>query len=313
MAKLPAQSPQPRPPAAHRASALVPQQDQGELDEHDGGLAADLPVLLDRRRALSLLGLTGIGALAACSTTALPSGTTPQSVSGSASASDGNSTVGATATPGTSVAASSTRIPEETAGPFPADGSNGVDVLGDSGIIRRDIRSSFGTSTTTAAGVPLTVTLRVMSVAAGATPLVGAAVYLWHCDREGRYSMYSPGVTQENYLRGVQPTAADGTVTFQTIFPAAYSGRWPHLHFEIYPSIAQATAASDKLRTSQLALPAEVCEAVYASPGYEASAQNLRRTSLATDTVFRDGWSLQLATVTGDVGSGYAATLPVPV
>ena len=28
-------------------------------------------------------------------------------------------------------------------------------------------------------------------------PLAGAAVYVWHCDRDGRYSLYSPGVTKE--------------------------------------------------------------------------------------------------------------------
>src|SRR5215218_8429743 len=33
-------------------------------------------------------------------------------------------------------------IPQETAGPFPADGSNGPRVLGASGVVRSDIRSS---------------------------------------------------------------------------------------------------------------------------------------------------------------------------
>ena len=32
---------------------------------------------------------------------------------------------------------------------------------------------------------------------------------MWHCDREGGYSLYSDGVTEENYLRGVQITDAD--------------------------------------------------------------------------------------------------------
>ena len=34
----------------------------------------------------------------------------------------------------------STEIPEETAGPFPGDGSNGPDVLTESGVVRKDIR-----------------------------------------------------------------------------------------------------------------------------------------------------------------------------
>ena len=40
---------------------------------------------------------------------------------------------------------------------------------------------------------------------------------------------------------------------------------------------------------------------------------NLARTSLDTDMVFGDGYSLQLAKVTGSVDEGYVATLNVPV
>ena len=51
--------------------------------------------------------------------------------------------------------------PEETAGPFPGDGSNGVNILTESGVVRSDIRASFGSSTTVAEGVPLTIELTV--------------------------------------------------------------------------------------------------------------------------------------------------------
>jgi protocatechuate 3,4-dioxygenase beta subunit len=161
--------------------------------------------------------------------------------------------------------------------------------------------------------VPLTVTLKVLDTAGDAAPLQGAAVYLWHCDREGRYSLYADDIRNENYLRGVQETAADGTVTFTSIFPAAYSGRWPHIHFEVYPSLDAATTATGKLRTSQLAFPEAPCRQVYATDGYTQSLQNLSQTSLDTDMVFSDGYSLQLAKVTGDVTNGYTATLNVPV
>src|SRR5438105_1337819 len=40
-------------------------------------------------------------------------------------------------------AAACGKIPEETAGPFPAEGSNGPNVLNQTGIVRGDIRSSF--------------------------------------------------------------------------------------------------------------------------------------------------------------------------
>ncbi len=108
--------------------------------------------------------------------------------------------------------------------------------------MRRDIRSSFGSSTTTAEGVPLTIKLTVKDLATSSA-LVGAAVYVWHCDRDGNYSMYSQGVEDENYLRGVQATDDSGTATFTSIFPACYPGRWPHIHFEVYEKVADATSS----------------------------------------------------------------------
>ena len=123
-----------------------------------------------------------------------------------------------------------------------------------------------------AQGVPLTINLTVLDLAANAVPLAGGAVYLWQCDREGRYSMYSQGVTNENYLRGVQEIDASGKVSFTSVFPGCYAGRWPHIHFEVYRSLASATAAGNKIATSQIALPEGLCDAVYASSGYGTSA-----------------------------------------
>ncbi len=160
----------------------------------------------------------------------------------------------------------------------------------------------------------MTVKLKVYDLNGdAATPLAGAAVYLWHCDREGSYSMYDGDASGENYLRGVQETTDDGTLEFTTIFPACYAGRWPHMHFEVYESLDAATNATNKLRTSQLALPQDVCETVYATEGYEQSVSNLARVSLDSDGIFSDGYSLQMAKVTGSVDEGYVATLNVPV
>ena len=277
--------------------------DVAQVEEHDRGLSHDLPTLLSRRRALALLGGAGLAAaLAGC---------------GVGGGDDGGS-AGTAAAPGAaasdgSTSSSGSGIPEETAGPYPGDGSNGVNVLTESGIVRSDITRSFGSASGVAEGVALTVTLKVLDTAGDAAPRQGAAVYLWHCDREGRYSLYADDIRNENYLRGVQETAADGTVTFKSIFPAAYSGRWPHIHFEVYPSLDAATTATGKLRTSQLAFPEAPCREVYASDGYTQSLKNLSQTSLDTDMVFSDGYSLQLAKLTGDVGNGYTATLNVPV
>ena len=274
----------------------------GELHDHDRGLSHDLPRLLSRRRMLSLLGVGTAGTLAlvACGTDEATPATAATTAAGATSAATGTATA-------------TEEIPEETGGPYPADGSNGVTVLTESGIVRSDIRTSFGSGSATAAGVPLTIALTVLDVSDGAAPLKKAAVYLWHCDQGGNYSLYSQGVEDENYLRGVQETDPAGKVTFTSIYPAAYSGRWPHIHFEVYESLAAATAAGEKLRTSQLALPEDASKAVYATAGYEQSVGNLARSSLASDNVFSDGYSLQLATVTGSVTAGYTATLTVPV
>lgn len=205
-------------------------------------------------------------------------------------------------------------IPAETAGPYPGDGSNGANALALSGIVRSDIRSSIGDATGVAEGVLLTVTLTLVDSGAGCAPLAGHAVYLWHCDRDGNYSMYSSAVADENYLRGVQETDAEGRVTFTTIFPGCYPGRWPHMHFEVFPSLAAATSGSNSIHTSQLALPEATCAEVYATADYAASATNLGQISLASDNVFSDdGAAQQLASTTGEVAGGYAATLTVGV
>ncbi|RKQ87795.1 protocatechuate 3,4-dioxygenase beta subunit [Solirubrobacter pauli] len=256
-------------------------------DDHDLGLSHDLPRLISRRRALGvLLGGFGSAVVVAC---------------------------GGTSSQDRSTAAGGDQIPEETAGPFPGDGSNGPNVLSESGIVRSDITRSVGDASGVAEGVPTTVNLKLLDVTGGGGPLAGAAVYLWHCDREGRYSLYDDAVAGENYLRGVQESGADGTLTFTTIFPAAYQGRWPHMHFEIYESLDAATAGQAKLRTTQLAIPQDVCEAVYATAGYERSVQNLAATSLDDDMVFGDGYRSQLASVSGSVEDGYTLTLNVGV
>ena len=280
-------------------------------DDHDefGGIERDLPRLIDRRRAMWLVG-GGLGAVALAScgssvTKAASSTTTVLAGPSSSTTSGGGSDVAATG--------SCTKIPSETAGPFPGDGTNGPDVLTQTGVVRRDITTSFGSMSGTAQGVPLTMKFKVLSIAGGCTPYAGAAMYAWHCTREGGYSLYSAGVKDQNFLRGVQAADADGWVTFQTIFPGCYDGRWPHVHFEVYPLLDKASSAKNRIATSQLALPQDICEKVYATAGYESSRRNLAATSLQRDMVFRDGWTTQLGTVTGDVASGLTVTLNVPV
>jgi len=286
-----AQHQQSGPPATFEGRRL-PRPDEEVVDQ---GLRFDLGTLHSRRGFLTVLGLGAAGlGLAACG-----SGSSSSTASGSSSS---------------AATAASGEIPEETAGPYPGDGSNGPDVLEESGIVRSDIRSSIGDASGTAEGVPMTLELTIRDLANGGVPFEGVAVYVWHCSREGGYSMYSEGITDENYLRGVQIADSAGKVRFTSIVPACYSGRWPHIHFEVYPDQASITDATSVIATSQVALPKDVCDTVYAEPGYEASVRNLARLSLTSDNVFGDdGGASQLATVTGDVSGGYTVVLPVGV
>ena len=280
-----------------------------QVEETDRGLVYDLSTLMDRRRVLKALGFTtvsaGLMSIVACS----PGATASALRSAAASSASGSASSASAA-----AAADCAVIPEETAGPFPGDGSNGPDVLNQSGIVRQDIRSSFGSSTTTAPGVPLTIKLTIQDAANSCAPMQGAAVYLWHCDQAGNYSLYSQAAAKENYLRGVQATDGSGVVTFQSVFPACYSGRWPHIHFEVYSDLEAATDEANKIATSQVALPKDACDLVYASSGYESSVRTLSQVSLASDNVFGDdGGVHELGTITGDVSAGMTVTLTVPV
>ena len=283
MSRIPEPEPTPHGPAYE--GRLLDRADEEVVDQ---GAAFDLRTLVSRRGVLSLLGLgAGTLALAACAPTASGSGATATTSAG--------------------------EIPDETAGPYPGDGSNGANVLEQSGIIRSDIRSSIDGGAT-ASGVPMALSLTVLDMVNDDAPFRDAAVYVWHCDSAGGYSMYSDGITNETYLRGVQVADASGTVNYTSVFPACYPGRWPHIHFEVYPDVDSITDSTKAIATSQVALPEKASTAVYARAGYEGSATNLAQVSLDSDNVFSDdGGASQLATVTGSALSGYTVSLIVRV
>ncbi|MEV6879046.1 intradiol ring-cleavage dioxygenase [Amycolatopsis sp. NPDC051128] len=259
-------------------------------DIFDRGLAADMETFYSRRGALKLLGAAGLvagGAVAAI-------------------------TAGGAQAATAAVEACVGKVPTEIGGPYPADGSNGPDILTQSGVVRSDIRSSFGSFTGVATGVPLRYEITLLD-ATSCAPLAGAALYIWQCDKDGAYTLYSAGKLNQNYLRGVQVADSTGTLAFQAVFPGCYPGRWPHAHFEVYNTLAQATASSTPRLTSQLALPAANCATVYATSAYSTSLANYRRISLSNDMVFRDGYSRQMPTVTGDLTTGYTAKITVSV
>lgn len=280
------------------------------MKKHDPQRALDFEALLrmpaDRRQALRRLMAGSVAPLAGC-------GGGAEVSFGSVASSTSSSTSSSTTT-----VSSCAIIPEETAGPYPGDGSNynssGIaNALSQSGIVRSDIRASFGNASAVATGIPLTLTLKLVSTTSSCANLAGYAIYLWHCDRNGLYSLYSTGLTTENYLRGVQATDSNGSVTFLTVFPGCYAGRMPHIHFEIYPSLATASGYGNKIKTSQLSFPLATLAEVYATADYATSAANLSGMSFATDDVFSDGTSLQIASVSGTTATGYTAALTVGI
>ena len=279
------------------------------MDDHDKGLAHDLD-MLGRRRVL--LGAAGLAAITLLTAWGCGGGGSDDSSEDSSSSSSSSSSSGSTSSTGSCYVSA-----EETEGPFPADGSNTIDgtvanALALTGIVRSDIRTSFGSMSGTAAGVPTTLTLTLVNANDSCADLSGYAIYVWHCDRDGEYSLY--GATDQNYLRGVQQTDASGVVTFTTIFPACYSGRMPHIHIEVYRSETTATSYTNKLKTTQLAFPVDVCTTVYSTAtGYSASVTNFEQISFATDAVFSDGTTTEMSTVTGSVVDGYVVSLQVGI
>lgn len=298
-------------------------------EDHDGGLAHDLQTLgrnlMGRRRALALMLSAGTAAtVAACgggdgsSDSTDSSGTTTTTSTATSTTATSTSSTSTTAS---SDSSSSTCIadPTETNGPYPADGTNTAsgstsNVLTTSGIVRSDIRSSFINSTTTADGVALEITLQLVDVNTGCAAIEGAAIYVWHCNAAGKYSLYSSGITTESYLRGVQVTDSEGKVTFTTIYPACYSGRWPHMHFEIFTGgLTSASTGKTASLISQLAMPAATNTAVFTGDSrYTASIANYNAITLSSDNVFGDNTSAQLAqmtpTLSGSATAGYTAT-----
>jgi len=193
--------------------------------------------------------------------------------------------------------------------------ANGVlsNILNTSGVVRSDIRSSFAGLSGTAAGVQLTLTINLVNTNASCAALTDYAIYMWHADQNGQYSIYD--LAQQNYLRGVQATNTNGQATFTTIFPGCYAGRYPHIHFEVYRSLATATNYSNRLLVSQLAMPAAVCTAVYAAGGYPNSVSRFTQTSTTSDNVFGDNSAAQITAMTpaltGSPSAGYTGSVTV--
>jgi hypothetical protein len=159
------------------------------------------------------------------------------------------------------------------------------------------------------ARVGLTIRLQLLDAGAGADDLAGHAVYLWHCGRDGLYSLYSNGFGAQSYLRGLQQADRDGAVTFRGVFPACYAGHAPQVHLEVYPSPARGGSAANRIHTIAFTFPLAVLRDVYGCPGYEQSARHLAQIEAAGMV----GTGLPVAPVSGNASDGYELALRVPI
>jgi len=78
------------------------------------------------------------------------------------------------------------------------------------------------------AGTRLAVTGRVVTTRC--RPVAGALLDFWHCDARGDYD------TAGFRFRGYQFTDQAGAFSLETILPAAYSARTPHIHVRVQPA-----------------------------------------------------------------------------
>lgn len=213
------------------------------------------------------------------------------SIETSASSSGSNTTGGTSVTNGSCSVA-----PTETEGPFPTKSP--------ASYVRSDITDGR-------TGYKLTVNILLVNSNNSCNALSGALVDIWHCDAQGNYSEYggsgmqSTNYTSVHFLRGRQTTDSNGAVAFTSIFPGWYSGRATHIHVHVYNS------SGTSLKVTQIAFPEGTGTAVAAVNGYSKGLSGY--TYNANDNVFSDGYTLELATVTGNTTDGFVLNITFAV
>jgi len=143
------------------------------------------------------------------------------------------------------------------------------------------------------------------------TPLEGALVDVWHCDAAGTYSDVQDSgfdTRGQQFLRGYQVTAADGTASFITIYPGWYQGRTVHIHFKIRTDPDSTTGLEF---TSQLFFDDALTDVVFAQQPYAAEGERTVRND--GDGIYQQGGSQLVLSVADDGAGGYVATFTVAV
>ena len=182
------------------------------------------------------------------------------------------------------------------------------------GLLRKDIRPNLAGEGLAASGVDLELVLKLVSASGWPDPVIGAAVYVWHSDASGEYSVY--GKNDASYLRGIGVTGADGRVRFKSIYPGTYVGREPHIHFEVYPSLNEMSKPDTCILRSRILFPEIVSQEVYKSNlVYRPSLKtfgNLNFGRPSNSNGASDAVS-QVALISGDARKSLRASIPIPI
>ena len=152
--------------------------------------------------------------------------------------------------------------PELTEGPYYIAGEK----------VRRNITDGH-------AGTPLALHLTVVD-ASTCSPIRGAAVDIWHADASGVYSGFGAGAASRTFMRGIQPTNAQGLASFITVYPGWYTGRAVHVHVKVH-------VGGNVVHTGQLFFSDAITDTVYRGAPY--SSRPNRDTRNAQDSIFVNG------------------------
>ncbi|QMW05281.1 dioxygenase family protein [Spirosoma foliorum] len=238
----------------------------------------------------SLLGIAAVAPLVGgCSSSTIDPASTTTTSSGTS-----------TSTGSTNGSSSSncSVTPSETEGPFPTKVP--------ANFVRKDITDGR-------TGVAFTMNITIKNANNSCAALSGALVDVWHCDKDGYYSEYggtgmqSVNFTTVDFLRGRQTTDSNGLVSFTSIFPGWYAGRAPHVHVHIYNS------AGKSLLVTQIAFPYDITTIVYTTAQSYGYTKGVQDTKNESDNVFSDGFTTELATVSGSISGGYTLTHTIVV
>lgn len=168
-------------------------------------------------------------------------------------------------------------------------------------LVRRDITEGKP-------GIPLTLKLLVTD-AGNCSPISNATVDIWQADAVGLYSQFdaqgdtkSQDLSEETFLRGIQPTDEMGIATFDTIYPGWYEGRTIHIHIKIIID-------DELVVTSQMFFPEQITLDTLQVPEY--AGRGLPDTTNETDRFGGSDTGLRLR-ISGST-DGYVGELTIGI